>query len=119
MTYLTYLVNIYKIDERSKLEKRVAHYDLQSIKELIKDNQFFITGSARTCYTALGFTDEDALDIIHNLSNKDLFKSMTSYHDHSIWQDVYYKTVDTLKLYIKLQVNDKAIVISFKENKND
>ena len=101
------------------MEKKVAHYDLQSIKELIKDNQFYITASARSCYTALGLTDEDALGIIHSLSNKDLYKSMTSYHDHTIWQDVYYKTVNILKLYIKLQVNDKAIVISLKENQND
>lgn len=101
------------------MEKRVAHYDLESIKELIKNNQYYITGSARTCYTALGFADEDALTIINSLSNKDLYKSMTSYGDHSIWQDVYYKTVEELKLYIKLQVNDKAIVISFKENQND
>ena len=50
-----------------------------------------------------------------SLLNKDLYKSMTTYHDNKIWQDVYYKTIDNIDLYIKLQISDKAIVISFKE----
>jgi len=50
-----------------------------------------------------------------SLVNQDLYKSMTSYSDNKIWQDVYYKNIDTLELYIKLQITEKAIVISFKE----
>ena len=50
-----------------------------------------------------------------SLINKDLSKSMTTYRDNKIWQDVYHKAIDNIDLYIKLQISDKAIVISFKE----
>ncbi len=101
------------------MEKKVAHYNLDSIKEMIKSNHYFITGSARIGYTNLGFDDEDVIDIVMSLTSNNLYKSMTSYHNAQIWQDVYHTSVDKLKLYIKLQINEKAIVISFKENEND
>ncbi len=97
------------------MQKRVAHYSLQSIKDLISQNQYFITRTARVDYTNLGLDDEDVIEIIMSLVNQDLYKSMTSYSDNKIWQDVYYKNIDDLKLYIKLQITEKAIVISFKE----
>lgn len=97
------------------MHKRVSHYNLSFLKELISANQYFITQSARQGYFALGFGDDKVIEIIMNLTNKDLYKSMTTYHDNKIWQDVYHKTIDDIDLYIKLQISDKAIVISFKE----
>jgi len=40
---------------------------------------------------------------------------MTSYKNYKVWQDVYYLTYKSVKLYIKLQLIDKAVVISFKK----
>ncbi len=97
------------------MQKRIAYYSLETIKDLIHKNQYFITRTARLDYINLGLDDDEVIEIIMNLKNKDLYKSMTSFHDNKIWQDVYYKNVDDLELYIKLQVTDKAIVISFKE----
>lgn len=97
------------------MQKRVAHYSLQSIKDLINQSQYFITRTARVDYINLGFDDEDVIEIIMSLVNQDLYKSMTTYSDNKIWQDVYYKNVDDLELYIKFQITGKAIVISFKE----
>lgn len=97
------------------MQKKIAHYSLQSVKDLISEGQYFITKSARVDYTDLGLDDEEVIEIIMSLINKDLYKSMTSYSDNKIWQDVYHKTVDKLELYIKLQITNKAIVISFKE----
>jgi motility quorum-sensing regulator/GCU-specific mRNA interferase toxin len=101
--------------EEGSMQKRVAHYSLQSIKDLISQSQYFITRTARVDYINLGLDDEEVIEIIMSLVNKDLYKSMTSYNDNKIWQDVYYKNVDNLELYIKLQITGKAIVISFKE----
>jgi hypothetical protein len=42
-------------------------------------------------------------------------KSMTSFQNSSIWQDVYYKQAKNIDLYIKLQITQNAIIISFKE----
>ncbi|PHS55846.1 MAG: hypothetical protein COB17_10925 [Sulfurimonas sp.] len=36
------------------------------------------------------------------MDNYELNKSITTYHDNKIWQDVYHKSVDNIDLYIKL-----------------
>ncbi len=97
------------------MEKRVAHYSLDSIKKLIADNQYFITQTARIDYVSLGFCDDEVLDVINHLESKDLYKSMTSYNNSTIWQDVYYTKAKNVDLYIKLQITQNAIIISFKE----
>ncbi len=97
------------------MEKKIAHYDLKKIKELIKNDKYKITNSARISYIGLGLCDEEALDIVLNLNTKEFYKSMTSYLNNKIWQDVYRKDTKNLKLYIKLQINEDAIIISFKE----
>ena len=40
---------------------------------------------------------------------------MTTYYDVKIWQDVYHVDVQSINLYVKLQIHDDAIIISFKE----
>lgn len=97
------------------MQKRIAHYNLDSIKQLIKDSKYRITNSARVDYSRLGFSDDEVIDIILDLKANDLYKSMTSYHNNTIWQDVYTKTKEELELYIKLQITEEAIIISFKE----
>ncbi len=97
------------------MEKGSAHYDLQEIKNLIKNDEYRITNSARVSYAELGLCDEDVLEIIASLKPNELYKSMTSYRNHKIWHDVYIKKLDKLSLYIKLQIYEKAIIISFKE----
>lgn len=97
------------------MEKKKAHYSLQSIKDLISEGQYFITKTARVDYINLGLDDDEVIEIIMRLVNQDLYKSMTSYANNKIWQDVYHKTIENLELYIKLQITSEAIVISFKE----
>jgi len=97
------------------MEKKKAHYSLQSIKNLISEGQYFITRTARVDYINLGLDDDEVIEIIMSLINQDLYKSMTSYNNNKVWQDVYYKNIDNLELYIKLQITSEAIVISFKE----
>ncbi|MFP4487294.1 MAG: type II toxin-antitoxin system MqsR family toxin [Campylobacterales bacterium] len=97
------------------MEKKVAHYSLDSIKTLIKDEKYFITKSARMDYIKLGLNDDEVLKIINTLKNRNLYKSMTSYSNTQIWQDVYHTSYKEIELYIKLQISEDAIVISFKE----
>jgi len=97
------------------LEKRVAHYSLESVKKLIADKQYIVTLSARQNYTALGLNDDEVLEVIEKLTPKHLYKSMTSHTNHKLWHDVYHSRFEKIELYIKLQVNDNAIIISFKE----
>ena len=97
------------------MEKKIAHYQLNEIKELIAKKQYVVTLSARQSYTALGLDDQDVLSVIEKLKPKDLYKSMTSYTNHQIWHDVYHSSYNGIELYIKLQVRESAIIISFKE----
>ena len=97
------------------MEKRTAHYSLDTIKTYIRNEQYFVTQTARQDYFSLGLDDDEVIEIIMGLKPKNLYKSMTSYFDHKIWHDVYHEEYLGLKLYIKLQINDNAIIISFKE----
>jgi len=63
----------------------------------------------------LGLNDDEVLEVIGKLTPKHLYKSMTSHHNHKLWHDVYHSKFKEIELYIKLQVNDNAIIISFKE----
>ena len=97
------------------MEKRVAHYSLDLIRKLINEENYRITGTAFRDAMALGFDEDDILEVVLKLSPKELYKSMTTHYDNKIWQDVYYVTLQKKELYVKLQINEDAIVISFKE----
>ena len=97
------------------MEKKTAHYSLDTIKTYIHNENYFVTQTARQNYFSLGLDDDEVIEIIMGLKPKNLYKSMTSYFDHKIWHDVYHKDYFGLKLYIKLQINKNAIIISFKE----
>jgi len=46
---------------------------------------------------------------------KDFYKSMTTYADHTIWQDVYRQKTMAGYVYLKLTVMDDVLIVSFKE----
>ena len=97
------------------MEKRIAHYSLSTIKELIAKKKYVVTLSARQSYTAVGIEDDEVLAVISELKSRDLYKSMTNYNNHLLWHDVYHSSYKGIDLYIKLQVKEDAIIISFKE----
>ena len=49
------------------------------------------------------------------LTAKDFHKSMTTYADHRIWQDVYHASTSVGAVYLKLTVIEDVVVVSFKE----
>lgn len=49
------------------------------------------------------------------LKTGDFYKSMTAYHDHTCWHDVYRPTYKGLPLYIKFIVSGSLLIVSFKE----
>jgi motility quorum-sensing regulator/GCU-specific mRNA interferase toxin len=55
------------------------------------------------------------LAVILALTPADFYKSMTTHHDHTIWQDVYRPTTAVGDVYLKLTVVDDVLVVSFKE----
>jgi motility quorum-sensing regulator / GCU-specific mRNA interferase toxin len=55
------------------------------------------------------------LDIVIPLTSRDFYKSMTTYADHTLWQDVYRPVIKVGGVYLKLTVVDDLLIVSFKE----
>ncbi|WP_412548120.1 type II toxin-antitoxin system MqsR family toxin [Pseudomonas sp. PDM22] len=58
---------------------------------------------------------EQVLAVITGLTSADFYKSMTTYADHSIWQDVYRPWVNGRQAYVKLTLQGDLLIVSFKE----
>lgn len=103
-------------------EKRKPHYVLSVLKELFRkgEKSRAITDTALKGAVSEGYmTVEDIGEIIERLCSEHFFKSMTAYHDHKIWQDVYRYQDGEKSLYIKLQLSidgGKAILIQMKRD---
>ena len=100
------------------MEKHTPHYNLVVIKEDVRrlgKNAF--TKTARKNGRDLGFSIREMQEVVFELHSKMLYKSMTTYDDHRIWQDVYHITSHDLEIYIKVTYcsGSEPPVISFKE----
>ncbi len=64
----------------------------------------------------MGLTLADMLAVVAGLTQRHFYKSMTSYHDHTIWQDVYHApTPGGRTAYNKVILLPLGPVIQFKE----
>ncbi len=97
------------------MEKRIPHCALPVIKALIAAGKVRTTHAARTGASALGLDLPDMLAVVMALSPRDFHKSMTTYADHAIWQDVYRARTSAGHIYLKLTVIDDVLIVSFKE----
>jgi motility quorum-sensing regulator/GCU-specific mRNA interferase toxin len=71
------------------MEKNTPHCKLSVVKRLVEADQIRTTKSAREGASALGFDFDEMRGVIMALTTTDFFKSMTTYDDHKVWQDVY------------------------------
>jgi motility quorum-sensing regulator/GCU-specific mRNA interferase toxin len=102
-------------------EKRKPHYVLSAFKVLFRSEKTRqITQLAHKGATSEGYmTVEDIGEVIERLCSEHFYKSMTTFKDHKIWQDVYRFHDDDKALYIKLQLSidmKKAILIQMKRD---
>ncbi len=73
------------------MEKRNMTYDLSAIKLALSSvKKLRITTTALKTARAIGFSQQDIVDAVQQIKRKDFIKSMTTYADHRVWQDVYY-----------------------------
>ena len=104
------------------MEKRKAHYSLSRVKELIRDGNYQVTRTALRCATRdFGITQVGQVAAcVLDLEVRDLYKSMTTLHDATLWQDVYRPNIEGVPAYVKIQVmEDTTVVISFKALEGD
>ncbi|MHB1958674.1 MAG: type II toxin-antitoxin system MqsR family toxin [Acidobacteriaceae bacterium] len=97
------------------MEKRTPHCQLSIVKSLIQEGKVRSTFSALSGGAALGFDFDGMLEVIMALTLKDFYKSMTTYADDKVWQDVYRPTTKAGEVYLKLTVIEDALIVSFKE----
>jgi len=97
------------------MEKRTPHYPLLEIQVRVRE----LGGNAFTATALHGIKDmglalSQALEVIAVLDRSAFVKSMTTYADHKIWQDVYHAPTPAGVAYVKFTLRAGAVVISFK-----
>ena len=102
-------------------EKSTRTHDLNEIKRLINDGDFYIRSTARKDALSLGFSDTELVEIILSLGNCDFYRSKTDYNNHREWHDIYKCEREGRKLYIKFKTgrsnsNKICIITSFKRD---
>jgi motility quorum-sensing regulator/GCU-specific mRNA interferase toxin len=106
-----YRVNI------KNMEKHTPHYLLAAMQiKVAAAGRAAFTQTALSGGYEMGLTDADMLTVIASLTDRQFYKSMTTYNDHRIWQDVYHTVCPNgLIAYIKLTEVAERIVVQFKE----
>lgn len=97
------------------MEKRSPHCSLPVVKALLEAGKVRTTQTARAGAVALGFSFSDMVAVVRTLTPADFYKSMTTYADDTIWQDVYRPNTPAGDVYLKLTVIDDVVIVSFKE----
>ncbi|MDO9452929.1 MAG: type II toxin-antitoxin system MqsR family toxin [Stagnimonas sp.] len=97
------------------MDKGTPHTRLVEVFALLDAGKIQITFSALAGAAALGLDASGIVQVVRALTTKDFHKSMTTYADHSTWQDVYRPSTAVGEVYVKLMVSDGVLVVSFKE----
>lgn len=73
------------------MEKGTPHCKLSVVKALIEAGKVNATASAFNGARELGVNDLTGMcAVVMSLTSAEFYKSMTTYADHRIWQDVYH-----------------------------
>jgi motility quorum-sensing regulator/GCU-specific mRNA interferase toxin len=92
------------------VEKRTPHHDLARVQvDVARLGAAAFTKTALDGGRAMGLTSGEMLGVIASLTRRDFYKSMTTYADHRVWQDVYHAATPVRKEAYA------APVIQFKE----
>jgi motility quorum-sensing regulator / GCU-specific mRNA interferase toxin len=99
------------------MEKRLPHYHLARVQaDVAQLGAAAFTKAAIDGGRQMGLTTDEMLAVVAVLRGQDFYKSMTSYADHRLWQDVYHAMTPVGKqAYIKITMRHVAPVIQFKE----
>lgn len=97
------------------MEKRKPHFKLELVKQAVVDQRYRFTRVALEGGAELGMEMADMLAVISALGSRDFFKSMTTYADHTTWQDVYRPDTEFGQVYLKFTLVADLLIVSFKE----
>ncbi len=100
------------------MEKKTPHYRLLDIKAAFSSvDTLRLSGSALLGARAMGMDLAAIVAVVQSTTRSHFLKSMTSYNDHTIWQDVYHVPAGKYVVYEKftLEADKFFLLISFKE----
>ena len=97
------------------MEKHKPHYPLVEVKACIQAGKFRATTIAVKGASALGFDMDGMRAVVAGLTMQDFYKSMTTYKNMHIWQDVYRPQTQAGEVYLKLTILSGLLIVSFKE----
>jgi motility quorum-sensing regulator/GCU-specific mRNA interferase toxin len=81
------------------VEKKRPTYDLAAVQAVFAaPGSLAITTSALRDALALGFGRGGIVDVIQSMDRRMFVKSMTTFADHRVWQDVYHVPADEIVL---------------------
>ena len=82
----------------------------------MKDGSWRLSESALDTALEIGFDQEDVYDcVVNQIEETHFYKTMGSEKKKGLMQDVYHITYQEQRLYVKLQENVQAVIVSFKE----
>lgn len=102
------------------MDKKSRSYELESLKQTFSNVESLggrVTNSAFKGAQELGFSRQVIVEVIQSLRAGHFYKSMTSYADHQVWQDVYHARYESKEIYLKFttKADGTFLLISFKE----
>jgi motility quorum-sensing regulator / GCU-specific mRNA interferase toxin len=100
------------------MEKRKPSHDLETFKSSAMSVETLeITLSALRGARDLGIEKEGMISILQSMERSHFYKSMTSFSDHRVWQDVYHVPWDQETIYVKFTAGrvTEFCLLSFKE----
>lgn len=103
-------------------EKRKPTYDLEAFKAAFNSiDTLALTGTALRSSAAIGFGRKEIVATIQTMQPGQFYKSMTSYADKRVWQDVYHVPSAVGVLYVKFtaDVITEFLLLSFKEKDHE
>jgi len=102
-------------------EKKKPTYDLEAFQSQCSDAASLnATTTAIKNGSDLGFTRQGMVDVIQTMRRAHFYKSMTSYTNYRVWQDVYHVPSVAGVLYVKFTADaiSDFLLLSFKEKDN-
>jgi motility quorum-sensing regulator/GCU-specific mRNA interferase toxin len=110
--------NRYPEGGKCVMDKYKPTYDLDAIKAGVDDpDKVEITTTAILGAAEIGFDRSMIVDTVKNIKKSQFYKSMTSYKNHRIWQDVYRVPSEAGLIYVKFVAGtiSEFALVSFKE----
>jgi len=103
-------------------EKRKPTYDLDAFKAAFSAvDKLAVTGSALRGAASLGYGRAEIVETIQSMQRGHFYKSMTTYADSRLWQDVYHVPSPVGMLYVKFTADTitEFLLLSFKEKDHE